>query len=267
MATLIQNPPRDHHYIPVFYLKRWTAKKRLVEFSKPYGDIVKTRTVHPRGTGYVNRLYSVRGLPPALAEQVETEFFRPVDDRASNVLAGMEAGRQSFTSQERVAWAQFLVSLRVRTPEMLAAANEQLRLLLPTTDAPSEARYRKQRRPTDPPTLREFMAAYVEDKDAIARRALKVITEVTHSEKLFQHILGMMWGCLTLSHEVPALLTSDRPVRIIHGLENRRSEILVPIGPKRVFYAVQDTTLAHQLHRVDHHRVVHDMNLAWCRER
>lgn len=41
------NKPKKHHYILVFYLKRWvTADDRICEFSRPYLKVVPRRT-HP----------------------------------------------------------------------------------------------------------------------------------------------------------------------------------------------------------------------------
>jgi hypothetical protein len=75
-----------HHYIPVFYLKQWaTDKGRLCEFSKPY-DRVKPRKTHPDGTGYVDGLNTVEGLPPAEARFLEDVFFQIADDAAARAL-------------------------------------------------------------------------------------------------------------------------------------------------------------------------------------
>ncbi len=61
------NRPIKHHYIPKFYLRRWMLDgARLVEFSRPRPGSaeVKPKRVYPGQTGYVNRLYELRGLPP-----------------------------------------------------------------------------------------------------------------------------------------------------------------------------------------------------------
>lgn len=53
-----------HHYIPVFYSKRWTGQDgRLCEYSRPY-KVVKPRRTFPDGTGYARGLYTLPDAPP-----------------------------------------------------------------------------------------------------------------------------------------------------------------------------------------------------------
>jgi len=69
-----------HHYIPVFYLKQWAGDdKRVCEFSRSYVR-VKPRRTHPDGTGYLDGLNTVDGLPPEEAQFLEDVFFKIADD-------------------------------------------------------------------------------------------------------------------------------------------------------------------------------------------
>lgn len=101
-----------HHYIPVFYLKRWTTNGLLVEFSKPYG-LVKPIRRSPAGTGWVEKLYEMHGYPDELAQQIEDRFFKPVDSLAAQTLLEMETqgNRVRWNPSTRSAWSRFLVSL------------------------------------------------------------------------------------------------------------------------------------------------------------
>ena len=64
-----------HHYIPKFYLERWTAKDgRLCEFSRPHKSVVATRK-HTDATGYLRGLNTFGALPPAIADFLEHRFF------------------------------------------------------------------------------------------------------------------------------------------------------------------------------------------------
>jgi hypothetical protein len=46
------NAPRDHHFIPAFYLKQWVAGSgKLVEYSRKGGKLISKR-VGPRSTGW-----------------------------------------------------------------------------------------------------------------------------------------------------------------------------------------------------------------------
>ena len=44
--------PRDHHFIPVFFFKKWAgANGKVVEYSIKYGKLI-AKPVGPRSTGY-----------------------------------------------------------------------------------------------------------------------------------------------------------------------------------------------------------------------
>lgn len=255
-----QNSPCRHHYIPEFYLKRWTdQKKQFVEFSKPWGDTVKPKRVSPKQTGFVDRLYELAGLSDEARQRMETEFFRPVDTRAATVLEALEKGRTAFTATERSAWSRFMTSLLFRTPENVAAIKEQMLVAMQTVDGQAERAYRKLRHRKDPRTFREYLTAN-EIHQAVDRAALGVLTMVADSRKLGSHIINMRWGSLTVPFNIPALLTSDRPVFILHGLTNANCEILMPLSPKSVFYAVNSETLAAQFGMIDANDLVAKIN-------
>ena len=254
-----KNVPWRHHFIPEFYLKRWTANGQLVEFSQPYGKIVKPKRVYPSVTGFVPGLYHLEGLPPEAHQQLEPAFFRPVVTQAATILRAMEAGQKGFNTRERSAWARFLMSLLLRTPEALEAAKARLAEDILTTDAASERRYRRHRRPGDPPTFREYIAE-ADSKDAISREAVETMVLTADSRKVGEHLIHMQWGSLRLPVFVPALMTSDRPLLVDNALEHPQCTLLLPIGPKRIFYAVNDRALAAQLRLMRPHALVRRIN-------
>jgi hypothetical protein len=59
------NKPRDHHCIPVFYLKQWRGQnKKLIEYTVKHGKLI-ARPVGAKGTGFQTDLYAFPELPPA----------------------------------------------------------------------------------------------------------------------------------------------------------------------------------------------------------
>ncbi len=124
-----QNPPCRHHYIPEFYLKQWADKEgrgQLVEYSKPWRDIVKPKRVYPKQTGFEDRLNELAGLPEDVRQRLETQFYSPVDSAAATVLKALKEGQRKFNDREREAWSRFLTSLIVRNPENIRAATARL---------------------------------------------------------------------------------------------------------------------------------------------
>src|SRR5262245_3674520 len=79
--------PRDHHFVPVFYLKQWTNQDgKLIEYSKPYGNKIVAKPVGPRATGFQTDLYAFQHLPPELAQYLEGAFLKRVDTESSAAL-------------------------------------------------------------------------------------------------------------------------------------------------------------------------------------
>ena len=65
-----------HHYIPVFYLKRWTGSDgRLCVYCRPYVR-VKANRKHPDATGYEYDLYVIEGAGAETAGHLEGRFLR-----------------------------------------------------------------------------------------------------------------------------------------------------------------------------------------------
>jgi hypothetical protein len=117
-----------HHYIPVFYLKRWCdADGRLCEYSRPYKDFY-TKRIYPVQSGFVDRLYEIKGVPEAMAQVVEDEFMKPVDSLAAISLTMLESGSDRIRNESkyRSAWSLFLMTLLMRMPEDLEVLAQAL---------------------------------------------------------------------------------------------------------------------------------------------
>ena len=113
-----------HHYVPRFLLRRWaTPQGRLVAyFFEPRSNKV---VENPKAT--VAHACEIKDLNVFFGVQVsqrdfpETGFFTPyVDTPAARALQTMlETGVRTLTPQLRMDWARLILSLGVRTPEML----------------------------------------------------------------------------------------------------------------------------------------------------
>jgi hypothetical protein len=113
-----------HHYIPVFYLNKWTdANARLVEFSRPYGKTVTPRWTSPDGTGYVRGLNTLPNLPASDAARFETVVLQNVDSLAATAFQKLLSDNKTlWTPKPRSAWTRFLLSILLRNPEAIARA-------------------------------------------------------------------------------------------------------------------------------------------------
>ena len=236
----LQKPSWRHHYIPKFYLKRWADENgKFVEFSKPHGGIVKPKRVSPRETGFFDKLYIMDGVPDEMADGFERQFFSPVDQRASDVLQKIEAGIDVFNNAERSAWTQFMMTVIFRNPEHVAAFKQRYIDMIRRTTKASEREWRRFRSDHHPATLYDAIQKVVsEDPSRIARAAMLTLMRSASSEKIGSHIVNMQWGVTDFGDDIPALLTSDRPVIWFGSLDHPQCHILLPVGPKRIFWAV-----------------------------
>jgi hypothetical protein len=106
--------PRDHHFIPVFYLKQWTTNGKLVEYTRKHGRLIAKR-VGPEATGFERDLYAFSELPAADAQHIEAVFLKYADDKAAQALAiHLGESEVSWSDELRSAWSRFVFGLHVR---------------------------------------------------------------------------------------------------------------------------------------------------------
>jgi hypothetical protein len=228
-----------HHYIPVFYLKRWCGDDRKIcEFSRPYKRIY-TKRVYPVQTGFVDRLYEVKGVPDAIAQVVEDEFMKPIDTLAAKSLSMLETNndRIEYESKYRSAWSSFLMTMLMRMPEDLEVLGHVVADDWERDFPKMELVYAAQRQPDDPPTFQGCIDQ--KDPNHISRWTLDAARRLMDHERIGQRLNSMRWFVLSTNDNIPQLLTSDRP--ILDFLAERDAHMLLPVGPRRLFVAANDT--------------------------
>ena len=119
--------------------------------------------------------------------------------------------------------------------------------------------YARLRAPGDPATLGEYLAKV--PKDYIEHAALRACVSAMEMPQTFGHFARMKWGSLIFPDLVPALMTSDRPVIRSNNLWSEDSHIVVPIGPKRIFYATNTREMALRLANEKARDLVERINL------
>jgi len=235
-----------HHYIPVFYLKKWTGPDgRLCEFSKPY-DRVKPKRIHPGGTGFVHGLYSIADLPPELAQVLEKGFMKTTDTLAANALQVLLSGSlRGLTSDTRSGWSRFIVSLVLRNPEMVIRAKHAARALMAEARLTIEQDYAENRLPTDPDTYAKYAALHSPNPEG--RAAAILMEKVIDSPKIGQWINNMRWRVFVIPPTGFNFLTSDRPVIMTNGISHQDAQLILPISKKHLFVATNNVQTENQI--------------------
>lgn len=234
--------PIYHHYLPRFYLKRWTdCELRLCRFSKPQEtvDLVVPKRVSTKRTGGEDGLYELKGLPLEEAQRIETEFMKPLDTLASDALSMIEDGdsRINRESKYRSAWSRFLMSVMMRMPNDMAVLKEGLAEEWARHMPDLEVAYAEKRGVDDPATFAEYIAT--REKNEFERWAISVATTLIDHAGIGGLLNNMRWFVQNLKGE-GEFLTCDQPILSWHEFKADDSYVMLPIGPKRLFVAVNN---------------------------
>ena len=231
--------PNRHHYVPVFYLNRWARPDgSVVRYYRPHREVVAS-SITPKFTGYERGLYRLDGYAPEAENDIEKKFMaRVVDDPASRAMEALiERDQSKLTSELRQAWTRFVMSLHVRHPDNIARITQQAKAGLGQSLLEDPKEYAAMRRKDDPPTLVEWAelnAPFILDN--YGKQLLPAI--ITHQDT-GDAILRMRWWTISISDDIPDLLTCDRPVFMSHGVSDERCFIALPIAPRFAFIATR----------------------------
>lgn len=252
------NDPKKHHFLPVFYLMSWTsANGKLVEFSTPFDEEVKPRRTHPSGTGYIDKLYAIEGLPGEISYAVEKAFLSPVDSKAATALKELMSGRVA-SSQVRAAWSHFIMTLLMRMPVEIQIIKEIVKKI-ETTASDSLLNFVIRHSPSE--FHAEAKKAFDEIKSSIISRSIDHITKIMSAKDIVDRISNMEWDVIDLSASPHELLTSDRPILVEKNDKmSGHTVIALPIAPSKIFVAATNHSLVNELRNTNPKKIVHAAN-------
>lgn len=213
--------PKDHHYLPKWFLRRWSTDDVVWEFRRvgPHGKLMR-RQSYPAGTGYLSHLYSSPDLPPELAATIERDFLQKVDDRGAKALQSMEAGRP-YGSRERDTLVEFLCSMLHRSPGRI--------------------RYLEQRLASDLSGNALFQGV---PKNYFRHYALEVFLQLVQSDSMRDRLEKLSPYVVNIGRGGFELMTSDRPLIVSDGLHHREAFVAMPIGPAQLLFLAEQQSVA-----------------------
>lgn len=240
--------PDRHHFLPRFYLSRWgNARGEISTFSRKRGKLV-VREYAPRTIGAERGLYALNGVAPEHRNAIERDFMGPeIDDpaaRALRLLLGEEL--LDLTMPVRMAWVRFLMSLLVRLPGQLRKIKADATQALAAEIAWRPEDYEQIRRPSDPPTLMEFLnvrglGAMLDDFGTT------FIPGLIDLPQMRVDIGRMNWRVLHFRDGPYGFVTSDFPICMHPGLGSANCLISLPLSPSAIFLASYDGDLLDKL--------------------
>lgn len=231
---------QKHHYIPEFYLKQWTSVDgQLVEYCRrprKKGNIVIARKTYPGGTGYERGLYSIFGVPDDIKDIVENKYLSQADGEAAICLRQMVDDKLVPSGRGKAAWIRFVLSLMHRNPEGVARSFDAIKKHYSESNLDEALeRYIKERRPTDPEKLEDFLEMMA--PKAVSQANANHLLSVISSPKVGNAIMRMQWFVVKMVGLKHSLLTSDRPIVMTNGLGKTHSHLILPISPDHIFVA------------------------------
>ncbi|GAC1612917.1 MAG: DUF4238 domain-containing protein [Novosphingobium sp.] len=206
--------PVDHHYLPQFYLSRWTRGGKLYRYVRPVaGRPVHQKKVSPRAIGYQPHLYAYSdGDSPEHKQRLELDFFRHVDDRAAVALTKLDAG-ECGSAIDKAGLIQFVLSLMHRSPVRIQHLREEL-----------------SKRMSD---VSDFDASDSRHATMIADHVNDLLSDLCSSQEMIEFIYGMTVYRIEARGK-GTLLTCDMPLLLSQGIKRDDGFIMFPYAPNKL---------------------------------
>lgn len=235
--------PDKHHYLPVFYLSRWSQLDgKVIRYYRPY-QAVEASPIAPKNTGYERGLYRLDGYVPEAQNAIEKNFMASVvDDPAAHALEILiNRDNSKLTPEHRQAWTRFVMSLLVRNPSNVEQITNQADHGLRQSLLAVPEEYEAVRDKDDPPTLVEW----VEQKapEILSNFGKQMLPGIITHQPTGDAIIRMRWWTIDIGDGFPDLLTCDRPVYMSHGVMDEMCFIALPLSPRFVFFATRSQTM------------------------
>lgn len=254
----MQQVSRRHHYVPIFYLNRWTGSDgRLVAVRKIRDKIVRDRRA-PEHTGFEIDLYSYdSNFIEADRDEIETKVLGPLDNDGARVITKI-INSEVLTDDEKELWARYIVALRMRSPRMVASAVGSGRKRFAETMDELLPVYKLHRTDGDPETPEEWVEMNRPGfAESFGKRALARF--ISRPERIAE-VLKLSWMALDLQKSETALLTSDHPCIYTTGIRDPNCIVALPLSPRYAFVAYREPRIADRILQTPAREVAQKLN-------
>ncbi len=253
------NAPRDHHFIPAFYLSKWAKPPdaKLVEYTIKNNTLI-AKPVGPRSTGYEKDLYSFPELPPESAQYLEQAFFNYLDDTASRALDIHLGGPGEWTNELVNAWSRFVLGIHLRHPDAMPELRAAAKAIWEKSGPAYQKEYTKIRQPENPESFEELLAS--RDPLTEVKMRVNLIIKSFDNEMVVAHLNKMHKAVVDVTSSPHTLLLSDRP-GCFSNLTKPNGVAFLPIRPTKLFVSVNDEKVFNQIKLRKTRDIVKDVNV------
>lgn len=252
-----------NHYNPQFLLGGWAEKSvdgKVQIFRLDIKGIPTSRRT-PKFTGFENDLYALSKSVVAGMEKhtVEKKILSHIDHQASLVRNKLESiGLSSLTTKNLWDWVYFLMSLRLRQPQMIQKLTEEASTALKESLSTEPAEYETLAQEGDPQTLEEWTEKSF--PGLVENFGLSFFHELVGNPKIANKIMKMKWWICDFTGLKNELLIADDPCIFTKGIDDPNLIIALPISPTKAFLATQSKEMAALIPRQDPNNLVIRLN-------
>ena len=234
-----------NHYVPQFLQRPWTDDKdgKLEVYHIVTNGVHVTRKV-PKGAGYKEDMLSLtrESIAGMGRHDIEEIVLKQVDNDAALIRDKLQARRLGDLShEERCAWVRFIMSLRIRDPQivsgLIADSDQELRRSL--RDDHDE--YGALADGEDPPSLEAWTERHF--PGLIENFGLSFFHELLNDDKVGNKLLHLKWWVFDVSPASACLLLGDRPAIFFGGIDDPNFAVALPISPSHLFLATRGAAL------------------------
>lgn len=191
---------------------------------------------------------------------MEKVFMSAVDSTAAEALTSILSAldMSDLHTRHKMAWARFLYSLIMRTPEHLELARQKLTEMQPEILEAERENYPHRRTSEDPETFDEFKEQFLANPNNVS--PTRYLHRFVSSARIVNHFMGMRWSVATFDNLKFKLLTSDRPLIMTNGLSNADGHLALPVSPNRIFLACNSIEIEKSIQAMPANELTHITN-------
>ena len=240
----------DHHFVPKFLLRAWSEGASDGMFQEFRLDIdgLPTKRRVPKATAFKDNLFALTKPEVAGMSQqaIETDLMSRIDNYAAPVRVKMEQhGLKRLSNTERQHWVRFLLSLRVRQPEIISQIRTEgthnLRQNL--LDAPEQ--YEALAEEDDALTLDEWVEQHY--PGLIENFGLSCIPKLVDNREVGTKILYLRWWLWDFCNAKHEPILADNPCIFTGDIDAPELIVALPISPTKAFLATRGDLTAAKL--------------------
>lgn len=235
-----------NHYVPQFLLRAWSSgdEEDVVVFRNTQQGVRASR----RGTKFTGFEHDMLSLTRDVIagmdkHAIEKQFLRVVDQEASDAREKMlQGGLAALSPYDRVAWARFIMSLRLRQPSLVMELRDSAAKHLRASLASHPAEYTEIAGEAAPVALEEW----TEQKfpGLIENFGLSFFAGLVDDATIGTKLMNLKWWLWDFSDCDIDLLLADHPCIFASGIDAPKLIVALPISPKMAFLATRGEDVA-----------------------